>query len=69
MSTDTMANLEQKIDQLVELANRLKQENISLQERESDLLRERGELFEKNEQARHRVERMITRLKNLAPEG
>ncbi|MBV1931882.1 MAG: TIGR02449 family protein [Porticoccaceae bacterium] len=69
MTTDSMDGLEQKIDQLVDLASRLQQENAALRDRESGLVRERGQLLEKNEQARNRVESMIARLKALNPEG
>ena len=69
MTTDSIDGLEQKIDQLVELASRLQQENATLRDRESGLVRERGQLLEKNEQARNRVESMIARLKALNPEG
>lgn len=69
MATDEIGSIEQKIDQLVELANRLQEENIALRDREADLLRERGLLLERNEQARGRVEAMISRLKNMNPEG
>lgn len=69
MNTDSIDGLEQKIDQLVELAGRLQQENAALRDRESGLVRERGQLLEKNEQARNRVEGMIARLKALNPEG
>ncbi len=69
MNSDSIDGLEQKIDQLVELASRLQQENAALRDRESGLVRERGQLLEKNEQARHRVESMIARLKTLNPEG
>lgn len=69
MNSDIMGSLEQKIDQLVELSGRLQKENAALRDREGNLLRERGRLLEKNEQARSRVERMIARLKALNPEG
>lgn len=69
MTSDTTESLEHKIDQLVELAGRLQKENTALRERESGLVRERGQLLEKNEQARSRVENMIARLKSLNPEG
>ncbi|HBD13023.1 MAG TPA: TIGR02449 family protein [Porticoccaceae bacterium] len=69
MPTDTMDALEQKIDQLVELSNKLQKENAGLRDRESEWISERGKLLEKNEQARTRIERMITRLKTLNPEG
>ena len=69
MVTDELGNIEQKIDQLVELANGLQQENLTLRERETELLRERGQLLEKNEQTRQKIEAMIIRLKNLSLEG
>ena len=69
MTSDTTESLEHKIDQLVELAGRLQKENTALRERESGLVRERGQLLEKNEQTRSRVENMIARLKSLNPEG
>ena len=69
MTAESMDGLEQKINQLVELADQLQRENIALRDRESGLMRERGELLEKNEQARNRVERMIARLKTLNTEG
>ncbi len=69
MTSETTESLEHKIDQLVELASRLQKENTALRERESGLVRERGQLLEKNEQARSRVENMIARLKSLNPEG
>jgi cell division protein ZapB len=64
-----MDNLEEKIDELVTLANDLKHENTVLRDRESDLMKERSLLLEKNDKARTRVERMIIRLKALNAEG
>jgi cell division protein ZapB len=69
MNTDTMTRLEQKIDHLVALASSLQQENTALRDRESTLIKERGQLLDKNEQARNRVERMVIRLKALSQEG
>ena len=69
MTTDTMTALEQKVDQLVGIATKLQTENTALRNRESSLIKERGQLLEKNEQARNRVEGMITRLKALHAEG
>ncbi len=69
MSNDVLSNLEHKIDQLVALSERLQKENAGLRQRELNLLKEKGVLMEKNEQARSRVESMITRLKTLNPEG
>ena len=69
MSKSDLSNLEQKIDRMINLCARLQQENQSLRERESSLLKERSKLLEKNEMARNRVETMITRLKGLSNEG
>lgn len=66
MSQDELKTLEQKIDRLINLCARLQQDNQSLRERESSLLKERSKLLEKNEHARSRVENMITRLKGLS---
>lgn len=69
MPKDQLQQIEQKVDRLIALCARLHKENQSLREREASLLRERGKLIEKNEQARNRVEGMITRLKGLNSEG
>ena len=69
MSSDVLSDLENKIDQLVELSERLQRENTGLRQRESSLLKEKGQLMEKTERARSRVESMITRLKALNPEA
>ncbi|TQV69697.1 TIGR02449 family protein [Exilibacterium tricleocarpae] len=67
-SLDLQQSLETKLDKLVVLCEHLLQENQSLKTRESDWLRERTRLMEKNELARTRVEAMITRLKSLEEE-
>lgn len=69
MTTDTLTSLEQKIDRLINVCARLQQENLTLRESETSLLRERSKLLEKNELARSRVESMIVRLKGLNSEG
>lgn len=69
MPKDQLQQIEQKVDRLIALCTRLHQENLALREREASLLRERSKLIEKNEQARNRVEGMISRLKSLNSEG
>ena len=59
---------EKKLDQLIELCQQLKQENQALREREAGLVGERGQLIEKNEMARQKIETMINRLRNLSAE-
>ena len=69
MQQDQLQQIEQKVDRLITLCTRLHQENKALKEQEANLLRERSKLIEKNEQARNRVEGMITRLKSLNSEA
>jgi cell division protein ZapB len=59
---------EQKLDRLIGLCQQLKRENQALREREAGLVGERGELLEKNEMARQKIETMINRLRNLSAE-
>jgi cell division protein ZapB len=54
-----------QLDRLVELCNRLTEENRSLRASQEQLSNERANLLAKNEQARSRVEAMIARLRSL----
>ncbi|HJU38308.1 MAG TPA: TIGR02449 family protein [Tahibacter sp.] len=65
---NTLADLREvsaRIDRLVELCQRLSEENRSLRQSQEQLATERAVLLSKNEQARIRVEAMIARLKSL----
>jgi cell division protein ZapB len=68
MPDDLLLTIETKLDKLILLCTRLQQENAELKTRESEWLRERVRLIEKNELARSRVEAMITHLRNLDAE-
>lgn len=57
--------LERQVDELIRLCHRLQDENTSLRARQEVLMSERGELIEKNEQARSRVEAMLSRLRAM----
>ncbi len=57
--------LERQVDGLIRLCQRLQEENASLRVRQELLMTERGELIEKNEQARSRVEAMLSRLRAM----
>jgi cell division protein ZapB len=57
--------LEQQVDALIGLCHRLQDENKSLRARQNTLISERGELIEKTEQARSRVEAMLSRLRAM----
>ena len=58
-------NLEHRIDQLIEICNRLQTENKALRNKHANLASERSELIHKNELAKHRIESMIMRLKTM----
>jgi cell division protein ZapB len=60
-----MKLLETRIDELVTLANQLREENRALRQRLDSLMTERASLLQKNEQVRARVEAMIGRLKAM----
>jgi cell division protein ZapB len=57
--------LEQQVETLIRLNQRLRDENRSLRARQDSLVAERGELVEKTEQARSRVEAMLSRLRAM----
>lgn len=65
MDKQSINTLELKIEELIQLCDVLNQENHLLKSRESSWARERAQLIEKNEQARVKIEAMISRLKSL----
>jgi len=67
-SNATLAELQEvsgRVDRLLELCQRLAEENRSLRQSQEQLSAERSNLLAKNEQARSRVEAMIARLRSL----
>lgn len=60
-----LRKLEQQVEDLIRACAYLKDENKSLRTRQDTLVTERAALIEKTEQARSRVEAMITRLKSM----
>ena len=54
-----------QLDRLLEMCQRLAEENRSLRVSQEQLSNERSNLLAKNEQARSRVEAMIARLRSL----
>lgn len=60
-----LAEISAQVDQLVALCRRLGEENRSLRQSQEQLTNERAGLLARNEQARSRVEAMISRLKSL----
>ncbi len=57
--------LELQIAELLRICQRLREENLSLRDRQHRLLRERAVLLKKHEQVRSRVESMIAQLKSM----
>ncbi len=67
-SSDPVAQLQalsERFDRLAEQQHRVLDEIRSLRQGQEQLVAERAALLNKNEQARSRVEAMITRLKSL----
>jgi cell division protein ZapB len=62
---ETLAAIGTRVEQLLELCRRLREENYSLRQSQEQLVSERATLLTRNEQARARVETMIVRLKSL----
>lgn len=60
-----LKRLEERLDDLVEICNRLQTENKSLKEKQETLSHERASMVQKNEQVRALVEAMIVRLKSM----
>ena len=65
MAGDDLSKLEFRIDELIHIVERLKEENRSLQQKQEMLVAERAALVQKNELVRTRVEAMITRLRSM----
>lgn len=65
MDNDELRNLEGRIDQLIEVCQRLQHENHSLRSQHQDLNSQHSRLMEKTRLARVRIEAMIGRLKAL----
>lgn len=57
--------LEERLDELIRVCERLAEDNRSLHEQQAVLTAERDELLEKNELYRTRIEAMVTRMKAL----
>jgi len=58
-----LQQLEQKIDSLIQVCQRLHEENRLLKNQQTELIQQRSTLLDKNEKAKSRVEAMISRLK------
>lgn len=65
MATFDIDRFELGVEHLLRLCQRLQDENASLRARQEALMAERGELIEKTEQTRSRVEAMLSRLRAM----
>ncbi len=57
--------LEARVDELIRTVSQLKTENSALRSQQNNLVNERAVLIEKTEQARTRIESMISRLRAM----
>ena len=64
-----LRKLEARVDDLLRISAKLRQENQALQDREGKLVEERAQLLKKNDAARNKVEAIISRLKSLEQES
>ena len=69
MASTDIVKLEQRVDELIAICDKLKQENTLLRDRQELLVEERARLIEKAEMARSRVESMLVRLKAMEQEA
>ena len=60
-----LKRLEERLQEVLDLCNRLQDENHSLRESREQLIAEKASLVQRNEQVRTRVEHIISRLKSL----
>lgn len=60
-----LKRLEIRVSSLIQTCEELKKENTLLKAQQESYTSERASLIDKNEQARKRVEAMITRLKSM----
>ncbi len=60
-----LKRLEDRLDDLFKICDRLQSENKSLKEKQEMLAKERSNLLQKNENVSARVEAMIVRLKSM----
>ena len=60
-----LAALEARVDELIRTIDNLKSENTALRSQQDNLINERSILIEKTEQARARIESMISRLRAM----
>ncbi len=65
LTEQELKGLEIRVNELIRACEELKKENQLLKQQQTSYTNERASLIDKNEQARKRVEAMITRLKSM----
>lgn len=65
MDKNAIQQLEQQVDELLRTSRRLREENMLLKSQQAAWLSERAQLMEKTDVARNRIEKMVSRLKEL----
>lgn len=60
-----LKRLEERLQEVLDLCGRLQEENHSLRENQEQLVAEKANLVQRNEQVKARVEHIISRLKSL----
>ena len=68
MDKNAIQQLEQQVDELLRTSRRLREENLLLRSQQAAWLSERAQLVEKTDVARTRIEKMVSRLKELDSE-
>jgi cell division protein ZapB len=68
MDKNVIQQLEQQVDELLRTSRRLREENMLLRSQQTAWLSERAQLIEKTDVARSRIEKMVSRLKELDSE-
>jgi len=68
MEKDDLQQLEQQVDDLLRVSRRMREENMLLKSQQSAWISERTKLVEKTELARSRIDKMVSRLKELDDE-
>ena len=60
-----LGQLEEKVDALLDIIDRLRKENQSLRAQQGTHAQERAGMLERHDEVRNRVEAIVTRLKSL----
>lgn len=68
MEKNEIQQLEQQVDELLNVSRRAREENMLLRSQQAAWLTERAQLIEKTDLARSRIEKMVSRLKELDDE-